>query len=124
MSDFGVSSIGDKLRTQTRSPRKKVVNNALQTGIVMLPLTDTMQGALSTRVVWDCEQLSKESKNFCVKFRTLALLRPSVNWQEVPPHVACAVQRISALFLKVGQVRRTSRRHYLLKKRKERAECP
>lgn len=80
------------------------------------PLADAVQRTFPASIVWNREEPPQHHKNLSVKFSARRFLWTPVDGQNIPPHVAGAVERIRPMLVKVGKVRRTPGGHDLLEK--------
>lgn len=121
-TNFGPLSVSNKFRTQVGCAGKKLVNDVGNAGVADSPMAKTMQCAFATRIVWNHQKPFQVDENLRIEFRSFGQIWATANPQKVPPHIARAVKRVRAVFVKVRKLRRTTRSHDLLKKRDERVQ--
>ncbi len=77
-------------------------------------MADAMKSTLTASIVWNGEETPEHDQNLSVELGTARFFWTSMNRQDVPPHVADAIQGLRTLFVAVQKVGRALRGHYLL----------
>jgi hypothetical protein len=85
-------------------------------------MADAMESALTTSIVRDGEETPEHDQNLGVELSADRFFGTTMNWQDVPPHVAHVIQGLRTPFVAVQKVGRAPRCHYLLEEWNEGTE--
>ena len=98
-------SIADEFRAKIWCPFEKGINESSRFRIIRDPMSEAMQCALATSIVPNRQQSLKNTKYLGVEIAPLRHFRRTMNGQNIPPHVAGAVQWIGSRFIQLRKMR-------------------